>query len=91
MVDFKGNEGDLIVFPNPNNGNFKIRFPINSVKEINVSILDLNGKAIVSKQTVVRGDDTFFTPPKLPQLPSGTYVIIASSPLKEYSRKLVVK
>ncbi|PBQ31924.1 hypothetical protein CNR22_09125 [Sphingobacteriaceae bacterium] len=91
MVDFKGDEGDLIIFPNPTHGNFKIKFPNTSVKEITVRILDLSGKMIVSQLSVTRGDDSFFTPAKLPQLASGTYVIVASSPTKEYSRKLIIK
>jgi len=91
LVDFKGAEGELIIFPNPNSGSFKIKFPDVSTEEISVSILELSGKKIVSDLPVTKGDDRFFNPKRLPQLATGTYIIIVSSGQKDYTRKLVIK
>jgi hypothetical protein len=76
------------VFPNPNNGDFRIRFSANYAKEqVEVTITDLNGKLILNSKIIVE-EINEITIHK--NLVNGTYVVKVILPDGFYDRHTLI-
>jgi PKD repeat protein len=87
-IDILSNSLDAIVFPNPSTGiyNLNLYHPQNGVAEMSVS--DLNGKALLSKQYKVNVNSTQFNF-DLSNYPKGIYILRLSLNGSSLSRKIV--
>lgn len=68
--------GAVRIYPNPNNGKFRIRFLSDLYKEFNVRIVDAIGQPVSGdyKFSAVRHGDEFEI--NVPNLPSGYYMLM---------------
>lgn len=90
-VTTNGGKKDLVIFPNPNSGSFKIKFPDAETTEIELKILDNGGKEIISALHLVKQSDGLFLFDQNSLLSPGTYLLNVSSFGKKYSTVLLVK
>lgn len=81
---------NLSVYPNPGNGNFKVRIPALNANEASMSVVDLHGKVITSRsidrlqaETEIALDLTF--------LPSGIYILLLQDGGQVQREKLIVQ
>ena len=54
MLDFIGNF-EYTIHPNPNNGNFTLRFNSEEDQQVNYTLYDMLGKTVVDNSIVVNG------------------------------------
>jgi hypothetical protein len=80
--------GDVMVFPNPSNGNFKLDVVLPSVNDIYIDVLDAQGKLIHSKQVANVQADVI---PMDYNLPSGMYMVRIQSENENFLRRIVIK
>jgi hypothetical protein len=80
--------GDVMVFPNPSNGNFKLDVVLPSVNDIYIDVLDAQGKLIHSKQVANVQADVI---PMDYNLPSGIYMVRIQSENENFLRRIVIK
>jgi hypothetical protein len=79
---------DLIIYPNPNNGNFNIQFASNS-GEIKVNVHDIRGREIYSKSYTNSG--LFNENLQLSNVQSGVYLVTVQDGARKEVKKIVVK
>ena len=79
---------DLVIYPNPNNGNFNIQFTSNSSNEIKVNVHDIRGREIFAQSYVNNG--LFNESLQLSNVQSGIYLVtIQDGDMKEVKKILV--
>ncbi|WP_333807468.1 zinc-dependent metalloprotease [Flavobacterium sp.] len=80
---------DLVVYPNPNNGNFNIQFTSNSGNEIKVNLHDIRGREIFTKSYSNNGlfNESF----QLSNVQSGVYLVTVEDGDRKEVRKILVK
>ncbi len=82
-------EGSLLIFPNPNDGNFSIRYTLVQNQNLTVSILDLSGRLVYeTKATGMTGQNLLNV--SNTSLAKGVYLIQFASKEGMGTRKLVV-
>ena len=106
QVDFNGTEtfsemktiktydvlaSELSLYPNPTDGAFHLVLANSGEEEVLVVLRDISGKEFYSRIIVTSTDQHIEAIDLNGQLPSGTYIITASSRNELYSQKLVVK
>ena len=79
--------GDLKIFPNPNNGNFKIMYLLPQNKAGKLEIFDINGRAVYSQNLPQWSTLQFIS---LPKLSNGVYVCSITSNHQRVNKKLVI-
>lgn len=79
---------DLSFYPNPNAGNFNLRYKSESLDMIDISVIDLNGKTIYNERISATG--TIIRNIELNE-PSGTYILNLKQGKKHVSKKLIIK
>ena len=80
---------DLIIYPNPNNGNFNIQFTSTSGNEIKVNVHDMRGREIFNKTYSNTG---FFNEDlQLNNVQSGVYLVNVQDGNRKEVKKIVVK
>jgi hypothetical protein len=75
------------IFPNPNNGNFKIMYLLPQNKTGRLEIFDLNGRVVYSQNLPQWSTLQFIS---LPKISNGVYNCVITSGGERVSRKLVV-
>jgi subtilisin-like proprotein convertase family protein len=80
---------DLIIYPNPNNGNFNIQFNSNSGNEIKVNVHDVRGREIYSKSYTNNG--LFNETLQLENVQSGVYLVTVQDGSRKTTKKIVVQ
>jgi hypothetical protein len=80
---------DLVLYPNPNNGNFNIQFTSTSGNEINVKVHDLRGREIFTKKYSNNG--LFNENLQLNNAQSGIYLVTIQDGAKKEVKKIVIK
>ena len=78
---------DIILYPNPSNGNFKIKFNNKSRNITNIKVFDLLGK-IVHTSVHSSGNEIDV---ELRNCPDGIYSVKLTCGLKTYNRKIIIK
>ncbi|WP_291137795.1 reprolysin-like metallopeptidase [Flavobacterium sp. UBA7663] len=79
---------DLIIYPNPNNGNFNIQFTSNT-GEIKVNVHDIRGREIYSKSYTNSG--LFNENLQLSNVQSGVYLVTVQDGARKEIKKIVVQ
>ena len=79
--------GDLKIFPNPNNGNFKIMYLLPQNKAGKLEIFDINGRAVYSQNLPQWSTLQFIS---LPKLSNGIYAIKINSDNFSVTKKLII-
>ncbi|MDG1098180.1 MAG: T9SS type A sorting domain-containing protein [Bacteroidia bacterium] len=82
----------LKVFPNPNQGDFKVNFQLTKISDVTITLTDLNGKLI--EKTVLKklhlGDNTFKK--QIEEFNTGgIYFLTIETDYEKASRKLILK
>lgn len=80
------------VFPNPNDGNFVVKFNLNKIAETKISIYSINGKKIEEKvlTNLVLGENTFQRKIKNLDL-GGTYILTIETPYEKATQKIIIE
>jgi hypothetical protein len=80
---------DLVVYPNPNNGNFNIQFTSNSGNEIKVNVHDVRGREIFAKS--YNNNGLFNESLELNNVQSGVYLVTVQDGARKEVKKIVVQ
>lgn len=80
---------DFNIYPNPNNGNFKIEFNSNSNNHIKVVLHDIRGREIFNKS--YQNSGLFNQDIQLNQVQSGIYIVSVLDGERKEVRKIVVE
>ena len=80
---------DLVLYPNPNNGNFNIQFNSNSGNEISVEVHDMRGRSIYNKSYTNNG--LFNESLQLNNAQAGVYLVTVQDGSKKEVKKIVVQ
>lgn len=80
---------DFNIYPNPNNGNFKIEFNSNSNNDIKVVLHDIRGREIFNKS--YQNSGLFNQDIQLNQVQSGIYIVSVLDGERKEVRKIVVE
>lgn len=80
---------DLVLYPNPNNGNFNIQFTSNSSNEINVGVHDMRGREIFAKKYSNNG--LFNENLQLGNVQSGIYLVTIQDGSSKVTKKIVIE
>ncbi|WP_338791208.1 BspA family leucine-rich repeat surface protein [Bernardetia sp. MNP-M8] len=76
------------VYPNPNNGSFKVEFATTTNQKTNLVLVDALGRTIYSKE-ISRNEKT--TTITLPKISAGVYVVQIVSQGKVYTKQLIIQ
>ena len=80
---------DLVIYPNPNNGNFTVQFNSNSGNEINVNVHDVRGREIFAQSYNSNG--LFNESLQLNNVQSGIYLVTVQDGSRKEVKKIVVQ
>ena len=80
------------VFPNPNDGNFVVKFNLNKMAETKISIYSIHGKKIEERvlTNLVLGENTFQRKIKNLDL-GGTYILTIETPYEKATQKIIIE
>ncbi|WP_338764650.1 BspA family leucine-rich repeat surface protein [Bernardetia sp. ABR2-2B] len=76
------------IYPNPNNGSFKVEFATTTNQKTNLVLVDGLGRTIYSKELSMNQKITSIT---LPKISAGVYVVQIVSQGKVYTKQLVIQ
>lgn len=82
----------LQVFPNPNNGDFVVKFYLNQITEAKISLYRIDGKKIEEKvmNNLKIGENTFHR--KIKKLDQGgKYILTIETPYEKATQKIIVE
>ncbi len=77
------------LFPNPNNGNFNVKFDSDSKNEIKIGVHDLRGREVFSKS--YQNNGFFSETVKLNDIQSGIYLFNIQDGDKKEVKKIIIK
>ena len=77
----------LSIFPNPNNGQFTIKF--NNAKDVKLEVYDVRGRAVLSQDYNVSGQ--FNETINLGSVQSGMYLLKVNNGGKTITKKIIVE
>ena len=80
---------DVVIYPNPNNGNFNIQFTSTSGNEIKVNVHDVRGREIYAKSFTNNG--LFNENLQLDTVQSGVYLVTVQDGSRKVVKKIVVQ
>ena len=80
---------NLVLSPNPNNGNFNISGISNTSSPINIEVIDLHGRTILKNENIIINNNNLNV--NLPEKAKGIYVIKVKSGTSMFSKKILVK
>jgi hypothetical protein len=79
------------VYPNPNNGQFVIKFNLAKLADINVSIIDLDGKLIKAETLTNLEIGENLISYKIKKLNYGkTYMVTLETPYEKATQKIII-
>jgi len=88
-VDEFGFENSLVIYPNPNNGAFNIKFNSASNQDINVEVFDIRGRSVLSQSFINSG--RFNQNISLKNVQSGMYLLDISDGENKATKKVLVQ
>ena len=80
---------DFSLFPNPNKGNFNVRFTTQSNETINITVFDMRGRDIYTKSYA--NTTNFDQNINLANIQSGIYLVSFTEGTKKVVRKIVIQ
>jgi hypothetical protein len=90
-VNYSFAKDGFTIFPNPTEGEINININDIEQKEVLVVIRDITGKECFSKVIITQENQQLIAIDSEHKLTAGTYIIMASSNNKLYSKKIIVK
>lgn len=90
-VNYHFENAGINVFPNPSTGDFTVSLEGFDKKEIVVLVKDIQGKEYFSKIIIAQQNNELIAVDLEGVLPSGVYLVTASSVNALYSKKLIIK
>lgn len=80
------------VFPNPNNGNFVVKFHLNKIAETKISLYRIDGKKIEERvlTNLVSGENTFQRKIKNLDM-GGIYLLTIETPYEKATQRIVIE
>jgi len=89
----KDGQQQLVVYPNPIDNTTNLNVAVTGYKgeEVVVVLRDIQGREFLSKVLFSEDDNHVFVLEETKSLPSGTYIITASSNNKMYNYKLIIR
>lgn len=92
-IELLGNEefglDGFTLYPNPNNGNFTVKFNSDSSNNINVNVYDMRGRQIYAKDYANTG--TFSNEINLQGVQSGIYLVSVQDGKRKEIKKIVIQ
>lgn len=85
----KTNQLNLVLSPNPNNGNFNISGISKTSSPINIEVIDLQGRTIHKRENIIITNNNLNV--NLPEKAKGIYVIKVKSDTDIFSKKIFVR
>ncbi|WP_130736323.1 zinc-dependent metalloprotease [Flavobacterium sp. J27] len=79
---------DLVVFPNPNNGSFNVKFSSNTRSKINIGVHDMRGRQVFSNE--YNNSGLFDQNVQLNNIQSGIYIVTIQDGARKAVKKIVV-
>lgn len=80
---------DFALYPNPNEGNFNLKFSTTSNSKITISINDISGRDVLSKSYFNKG--LFNEKIQLTNIQSGIYLVNINDGVNNMTRKIVIR
>lgn len=80
---------DFAVFPNPNTGNFTVKFDNQSNQKVNIQVIDIQGRIVYQNHFTAQG--LFQQEIQLPNVPTGVYLVKVSNGEFKEVKKIVVQ
>jgi len=80
---------NFALYPNPNNGNFTVRFDSKSTEKINIAVHDIQGRKIFDKQYSNYG--LFSEDLQLEHAESGVYLVSIADGYKKTVKRIVIR
>ncbi|MEO5777929.1 MAG: reprolysin-like metallopeptidase [Flavobacterium sp.] len=80
---------NLVLYPNPNKGSFNVKFDSNSGNDINISVFDIRGRAIYSKNFANSG--VFDQNLNMEDIQSGVYLLTVTDGKMKQTKKIMVE
>ncbi len=80
---------DIVLFPNPNKGNFKIQFSSVSSNPIEINVFDISGRNIYEKQ--YSNSESFSQNINLENAQSGIYLVSIKDGEKQVVKKIIIE
>ena len=87
-ASFNGIE-DLSIYPNPNNGNFDIKFTSQSSNNIEIMVYDLRGRQVFNK--TYNNNSVFNQNIQLNNVESGIYIVTVKDGDRQENKKIVIE
>ena len=87
-VQILNDYNSFIVYPNPSNGNFEIKFASPYKGNINIKLISIDGKIIYQKN-IIKASDILNKELSL-NIPSGVYSLILNTNDKVYTHKILI-
>ncbi len=80
------------VLPNPNNGDFVVKFQLNKIAETKISLYTIGGKKIEERvlNNLIIGENTFQRKIKNLDL-GGTYILTIETPYEKATQKIIIE
>jgi hypothetical protein len=83
------NPYSLVIFPNPNDGNFNVSFLADKSDNYTLELMDAIGQIVISQKVTNLGG-TYQMPVHLDKMASGMYTIVLTNGKKEVYKKVIV-
>ncbi|RYZ78322.1 MAG: T9SS type A sorting domain-containing protein, partial [Proteobacteria bacterium] len=80
---------DFSIFPNPNNGNFNVKFTPDGQNEVKINVHDIQGRRIYNKEYPATG--AFEENLQLNSVQSGVYLVTVENGNKKEVKRIVVE
>ncbi len=82
----------MVVLPNPNSGNFVVKFNLQQRGDVKISLYTIDGRRLEEKtlSNLPLGENIFERKLK-PQEQSGTYLLTLETPYEKATRKIIIE
>jgi len=80
---------DNLVYPNPNNGSFKLSYYLDEASRVSISLLNMNGRSLGVLKNNLRNHGRYTEHVEIDHYPSGTYLVEMTSKTQRRIYKII--